>query len=241
MVGSFAGTSAATNHYGKRFDYPPDYAILIENTKQTGCDSMEMIWEYPLPTNERCSDYEYESPILENGSYVYFVSDSTPGKKLHIIDKDSGMGTVVPMEQSFGIIPSQYFFFSYNGKAVIYTGDLHFVQGRLIVKTLALSGKGKINSHLLSGKYLFVSCGSGMYGSLCCIDLDALSIAWEIDISNSKRYRAGELSFFDNTISCYGRDQLLLVQPDSGEIARTIKIPEFKNCSARSGWTMIPS
>lgn len=188
---------------------------------------MELKWEYALPTSGTSQDYQYESPILVNKSFVYFVSQTTTGQKLHIIEKSSGAGCDHVLQQSVSVLPAKYFFLPYHDNAVIYTGDLHFVQSNTILHTLDFLGKGEVTSHLLSGKYLYVSCCDGESASLCCIDLDEMVFVWNLDISNSKRYRAGELAFFEGYLTCYGKDQLLLIQPENGEIIRTLKLPRI--------------
>lgn len=188
---------------------------------------MKLKWEYPLPTNKDSKDYQFESPILENGKYVYFVSESAGLQKLHIVDKKTGAGCSRLLQESVYPLPSKYFFLPYNSKTVIYVGNLHFFQGDKVLKTLDFAQKGEITSYILICNRLYVSCSHGKNVSLCCIDLDKMVFVWDLDISNSKLYRAGELSLFDDMISCYGRDQLLLVSPDSGEIVKAIKIPRI--------------
>lgn len=185
---------------------------------------MKLMWEYPLPTNVNSNDSQYESPILENGKYVYFVSESAGWQKLHIVDKKTGAGYSRLLQKSVNILPSKYIFFSYNSTAVIYAGDLHFIQSDEVLRMLVFAQKGEITSYILIRNRLYVSCASGKNASLCCIDLDKMIFVWDLDISNSKPYRAGEITLFNDMISCYGRDQLLLVCPDSGEIVNALKV-----------------
>lgn len=185
---------------------------------------MELKWEYPLPTNKYSNDFQYESPILENGDYLYFVGTFTGQQTLHIICKESGKGNEAPLPQSVQILPSKYIFFSYNTRTVIYAGDLHFIQNAEIIKSLDFLEKGVVTSHLLCDNRLYVSCNNRKQASLWCIDLDKMVFLWNLDISNTKPYCAGELTFFDDMISCYGRDQLLFIRPSDGAIIRTIKL-----------------
>lgn len=120
---------------------------------------MKLMWQYPLPTNINSNDSQYESPILENGKYVYFVSQSVESQKLHIIDKTTGAGFDRLLPRSVFTLPSQYFFFSYNSKSVIYAGDLHFIQSDEVLRTLDFAQKGAITSHILIGNRLYASCG----------------------------------------------------------------------------------
>ena len=193
--------------------------------------SIEIAWEYPLPTNEHSRDGHFESPILVIGDVVYFVSKSLrmPGctRVLHTVNAKSGKGKLHPLRDVDHLLSKDLFFFDYDGNAVLYTGDFVLLQGDVLLKTLRFCEKGHVTSHLLENHRLYVSCQQYNHSSLCCIDLEHLSVVWEIDISNTKRYRAGELSFCDGTIACTGRDQLLFVCPENGEIVRTIKIPRI--------------
>lgn len=186
---------------------------------------MQLKWEYPLPTSEKSEDYQYESPILENGDYLYFASKSAGFPKLHILYKENGeeCGSFL-LQQSVRVLPLEYIFFLYNSKTIIYAGDLHFIQNTEVIRTLEFAGKGKITSHLLCDNHLYVSCNNGEQASLCCIDLNKMVFLWNIDISNTKPYHAGELCFYNNIISCYGRDQLLFINNVDGQIISTIKI-----------------
>lgn len=185
---------------------------------------MELKWEYPLPTNVNSKDYQYESPILENGKYVYFVNESERWQKLHIVDIKTGTGCSRLLQKSVNVLPSNHFSFSYGNKVVIYAGDLHFIQSGEVLRTIDFAQKGEITSYILIHNRLYVSCSNGKNASLCCINLDKMIFVWDLDISNSKLYRAGEITLFDGLISCYGRDQLLLICPDSGKIVNALKI-----------------
>ena len=84
---------------------------------------MKLLWEYSLPTTDASEDYQYESPILESGNFVYFVSASAGKPKLHILHKETGNGRELLLPKSITLIPSKYFFFSHNGTVILYTGD----------------------------------------------------------------------------------------------------------------------
>ncbi len=202
--------------------------MMRDHDMMNKCKPMEIAWAYPLPTNEFSRDKHFESPILVIGDFVYFVSESirmsSYSKALHVIDKNSGKGEIHLLRNTNHLLPKDYFFFPYDGKAVLYTGDFVLLQGAVLLKTLRFCEKGPVTSHLLDNNHLYVSCQQHKHCSLYCIDLEQLSVVWEIDISNTKPYRAGELSFCDSKIACSGRDQLLFICPESGEITQTIKI-----------------
>ena len=108
---------------------------------------------------------------------------------------------------------------------MIYWGQLWILVGEKLIGGYSFSGKGKITSHLYDGKHLFYTCCNSSSAMLYCLSLDTLDLLWELDIRNSKRYAAGELSMFEGCISCYGRDRLLLLRPEDGTILREIHIP----------------
>lgn len=188
---------------------------------------MELIWEYSLPTNERSTEYVFESPILQYGQSVFYVTQSSGDWLLHIIDIESGVGSTQLLDKSCGIMPSECHFFTYNDKVYLYTGDLWVLQNGVILKHLDLSSIGGVNSHLLIEDHWIISCSNGRTSTLCSIELDTLTVVWQIDISNTKPYRTGELTRFGDWISCYGKDQLLFVEPARGEIVSAIRIPRI--------------
>lgn len=188
---------------------------------------MELKWEYSLPTNENSKDFQYESPIMEIGDYVYFVSTADGNQTLHIICKNSGEGCEHILGQSTKILPSKYFFLPCEGNAVIYAGDLHFIKGSEIIRTVKLAEKVEVTSHLLCGNRLYIACCSGKTASLNCVDLEQAEFLWTLDISNTAPYSAGELNLFDGSIACFGKDRLLFIDPENGEIADEIKIPRI--------------
>ena len=188
---------------------------------------MKILWEYALPTTEKSLEYEFESPILENGNHVCFVSSTAGTQRLHIIDQNTGEGRAQVLPRSVSVLPSKYFFFTHGDHAVLYTGDLHLLHGGVLTRTLSMTGLGEINAHLIRDGRLYISCNGRVGASLCCIDLDTLDVVWGLGISNSSNYRAGDPAFFGDLISCFGRDQLLFVQPEDGTIVGTLKLPRI--------------
>ncbi len=192
---------------------------------------MNITWEYPLPTNEHSHDVHFESPVAVTDDFVCFVSQSVrmPGRGtvLHVVNRKSGKGIPYPLSEVHHLLSKDFFVLTYHRSMVWYTGDFLLLQGDMLQKTLPFCEKGIVTSYLQDGCCLYVSCQQHKRCSLCCIDLEQLSLIWEMDISNTKPYRAGELSFCNGNIACYGRDQLLLIQPENGEILRTIRIPRI--------------
>ena len=188
---------------------------------------MKILWEHALPTTEKSVDYQFESPILEHGNHVYFVSSTAGTQLLHIIEKDVGEGRTQALPRSVSVLPSKYFFFTHGDHAVLYTGDLHLVRGGEIIRTLSMTGLGEINSHLIREDRLYISCCGRVGDSLCCIDLNTLDVVWGLGISNSTNYRAGDPAFFGDLLTCFGRDHLLFIRPDDGTIVGTLKLPRI--------------
>lgn len=187
---------------------------------------MKTIWECDLPTNEKSEDYLYESPIFVKDKQVYFISKMAGEQMLHIIDADNGVGSTQVLSTRNKNLPKDYFFLEYENNILIYTDDLFVCRQKSLEKVLDLSEKGTVMSYLQRERKMFLACGR-QNTMLICYDLETLSIDWEINIANTKPYQAGELSFYENMISCYGRDQLLFIEMDSGKILDSIKIPRI--------------
>lgn len=185
---------------------------------------MKLKWEYSLPTNEKSSDSQYESPILVNDDGIYYVSHSTEGRILHIIDQESGTGIQYTLPGTPFVLPHDYFFCLHGSAAVLYAGNLHLIQGNTVLKTLDFTELGKVTAHITLGDSLYIVC-SGKESTLCCISMKTMAVIWKTEITNSKPYRAGELSVFDDLIACYGKDQLLIINPKTGAIVKSLKIP----------------
>ena len=188
---------------------------------------MKILWEYALPTTEKSVEYEFESPILENGNHVCFVSSTAGTQRLHIIDQNTGEGRAQVLPRSVSVLPSKYFFLTHGDHAVLYTGDLYLLHDGVLTRTLSMTGLGEINAHLIRDGRLYIACNGRVGASLCCVDLDTLDVVWGLGISNSTNYRAGDPAFFGDLISCFGRDQLLFVQPEDGTIVGTLKLPRI--------------
>ena len=186
---------------------------------------MKLMWEYDLPTDESSEDYEYESPIFVKDGQVYFVcrNRELQVNQLHIIDIHSGLGRIVDFPSCYiSVIPSQFFFIDLNDRILLYVGRFLLFDGNTVSLFPPLDRYRKIDSYLHHEKRLFIA-----NGLFCCLNLDTLSIEWEIEIYNSKRYSHGQLLVFENTITCFGRDSLLFVDIESGTIMDSLRLPRI--------------
>lgn len=190
---------------------------------------MKFLWEYALPTEEGICDYDYESPILIRDDHVYFVSRRERfGYKrlLHYIDTGSGTGTSEEFMVQNGLgQPENCFFIEYQGNVILCAGDLLVCRQGKVVQTVKLPRyQERVAAHLLFGNRLILFCSRAGNGVLCCCNLDTLSIEWQRDITNSKHYRAGEISAYENLIACYGDDSLLFIECETGKTVDAIRL-----------------
>ncbi len=155
---------------------------------------MNVIREYALPTNERSENFEFECPLFFDNGKIYYISPAEkdrPGKKiLHMIDTEKGLGGQIILEGRFSL-SSDFFFEKYNEKIIIYAGDLFVCDENSAVKKFCLFSKGKINSHFVDEKFLYLVCGK----FFIIFDMERSSVVCEKNISNNSPYFAGELSF----------------------------------------------
>ncbi len=186
---------------------------------------MKTLWEYDLPTSERPNDYDYESPILIRNGFVYYISRSVNDQKLlHLIDMKNGTGRTQLLQAENLCLPNEYFFIEYKEQVILYADDLFIYHKGELDKAVELTRKGSVKTHLLLENRLIMSCSKKQDVLLCCYDLDTRCVEWEMDITNSSNYIAGELAICENLITCYGRDQLLFLECDTGNIAYSIKL-----------------
>ena len=199
---------------------------------------MKLVWEYDLPTNEESDDYHFESPIfvMETAGKLYFISEYIcPNEmprtrlKLYEIDSVSGVSNVVDIPDDYHVIPSKFIFINYKDKLIIYTGAFWLYDGKSVAQIFNNVTPAKIGAYCVYENLLIFSncCKPDTWCSpivLWCCDLDSFEVAWSIHISNSKPYRCGDLTVFEQTIACYGRDALLFIDPKDGSVINEIKI-----------------
>ncbi|MBQ7343717.1 MAG: PQQ-like beta-propeller repeat protein [Clostridia bacterium] len=186
---------------------------------------MEILWKFDLPTDESIEDYHYEGPIFVQGDNLYYICKYLTNHKhetiLYIVDKTSG-----EMRKTFCFpkkttIPSKYFFELCGDKIIIYTGTLWLLHEGHFVELLDQEIDGEINSHFIYENYFVFADRTSVY----CIDTNAKCLKWKSNLPNTKNYSVGDVSLFENSISCYGNDQLLFLDVTSGNILNRIKVP----------------
>ena len=191
--------------------------------------TMNQIWEYPLPTNEKSIEHQFEGPILAGTDYLYYAVKTARNVTIHVVDNRTGQGTVYPFSRSefIWVGPKDFFGFFHNGLAYYFTADLHVFKGSLLIKTIPLSENREFNTWLHLENRLYLAIGHRPFEKLLCIDLDAQEILWSLNIGSTKNYVAGALSFFEGNILCYGLDHLLFVKPEDGSIEKKLKLPRI--------------
>jgi|GEM_PF-3296240 len=181
---------------------------------------MKLTWEYPLVTDEHSQDYEYEAPIILHGECVFYACKQPRTIDFHIIKSQTGEGRVHSFPATPFVLPHKWFAFVHDDHVIYYAGELIKADCTHIVHSIKLAGN--VTSHLLCGNYLLVVCDK-----LYSIDLNTFSVAWELDLSSEKLYRTGELARFGEWVSCYGQNQLLFIDPQSGRVMDSIRIPRI--------------
>ena len=180
---------------------------------------MNIEWTFDLPTNEKSQDYHYESPIFIKDENLYFISYDHSAV-LHIIDENTGVEKKQIECKGHSVITSKYFFESYQNKIILYTGELWILENEHLKKLMSDPIDDEINSYVLIGqKFIFAD-----RSFLRCIDLESQNTEWEISISNTKNYRAGEICLFEDAVACYGNDRLLFIDSANGAVKNQIKI-----------------
>lgn len=186
---------------------------------------MELLWKYDLPTDESCEDFHYEGPLWVQGDRVYCICDrfanETYEAVLFIIDKNSGKTQNTLRIPKKTTIPSKFFLEEYGEKMIIYTGAFWLLHKDCLTELYHQTIEDEVNSHFIfENNFVFAD-----RSSVVCIDLDANCLKWKVNLSSSKNYAVGDVSFFENTVSCYGNDRLLFLDIANGNCLNQIKIP----------------
>ncbi|MBE6664939.1 MAG: hypothetical protein E7603_01785 [Ruminococcaceae bacterium] len=186
---------------------------------------MEILWKYDLPTNQSSDDYQYEGPIFVKEDNLCFICDCFIDHKseqfLYIVNKNSG-----EMRKKFcfpkkTVIPAKCFFEEYGEQIIIYTGTLWILHGEKLSALFDQPIDDEINSYLIYENNFIFADRSSLY----CIDIDAKCLKWQLQLSNTKNYTIGDISLFENSVSCYGNDQLLFIDISNGKVLNQIKVP----------------
>ena len=177
---------------------------------------MRMKWECPLACSNS-SPYNFESPILHEGGYVYYACRGPVGTDFHIVDAATGADHIHTFDRAPWVQPSTLFAFAWQGRVIYCVDDLLEAEGTQVLRRLRMPGS--VQRYLLYGHMLIIDCGR-----LVGVDLDAFTIAWVLQLHGDKPYITGDMAPFGDLITCYGRDRLLFVNPMDGSIQDAISI-----------------
>lgn len=186
---------------------------------------MKILWEYPLPTPENCSGHWYEGPIHTQGKWLYYVS-CHPHMLLHIVDTETGTGTRSHLSPANKPLPSDCFFLPFGEDVLLYCGDLIRLRDGQVQRDLPIRDRGSLVSHLVTEDRLYLVF-KGTDAGLVCVDMAKLHILWETDLKNTSYYTVGPVTFFGDRLACFGQDKLLFLDPDTGAILDSLKLPRI--------------
>lgn len=186
---------------------------------------MKEVWSYKLPYSDSNIVVDYETPFIEYNGEILFVSANRQKISLIALDSVTGEGEEYSLNNSVHILGKVSFLDSFCNGVIIYTGDLFCYSNRTMTKIIELRQKGEVTSHIIIDRFLYLVCVNGYNESkLICINLDSFQIEWSLDIS-SKPYNSGPISYFEGKIVCFGRENLLFLDPVVGTVDKSIKIP----------------
>lgn len=185
---------------------------------------MKLLWEYPIQYEEGSSGYRYEGPIHIQGDWLYYIT-CHPHQLLHILNTETGTGKRVCLHPQNSRLPSHCFFLPVEEDVLLYCGDLMLLRDGEIRQNLAFPERGDVKSHLMLGDRLYLVF-RGLNAALVCVDMKRLQILWETDL-RSKPYAPGPVTVFGDRLTCFGQDKLLFIDPDTGKVLDTLKLPRI--------------
>lgn len=186
---------------------------------------MKKLWEYPLPTDEKSYDSQYEGPIHVQGKWLYTVTGHRE-LLLHIVDTETGIAShryiLSPISS---VLPSKCFFIPFGEDVLLCCHHLVRLRNGELDRDLFFPGMGELTSHLFIGKKLYLTY-RGLNASLFCVDMEKLQILWQTDL-RGEGYGAGPVTAFGDQLACYGRDALLTIDPETGAVTGERKLPRI--------------
>ena len=180
---------------------------------------MRLKWECPLACSNNSPD-GFESPILLEGGYVYYACQNPVRTDFHIVDAATGEDHVHTFDRALWAQPGKQFAFAWQGRVIYCADALLEAEGTQVLHRLRMPGS--VQRYLVYGHMLIVDCRQ-----LLGVDLTTFTIAWVRPLDGEKPYITGELAPFGDLVTCYGRDQLLFVNPMDGSIVDTLRIPRI--------------
>ena len=118
---------------------------------------MKLLWEYPLPTDARSSDSDFEGPIHVHGKWLYHVFYHH-GPLLHIIDTETGTASHrYSLSPDRIMLPSSCFFIPFGEDVLLFCHHLVLLRGGELVRELFIPEMGELTSHLVLGSRLYLT------------------------------------------------------------------------------------
>ena len=204
---------------------------------------MKIKWEYALPIREQPTDSDYEGPILVSSGKVYFAttrfehSIEERGRNraargsiitVHVVDQQSGAAETLEFSVPERTIPSRWNFIEANARILLNCGPFISVAPATgIVQELPSAivvgvKNGSRPTFLHHDGHLFFAAEQDPM--LRSFDLNSNALRWEMRLYNTRPYRLTPPMVIGEDIVCYGRDALNFINPETGEITKSLRI-----------------
>ncbi|MBO4679965.1 MAG: PQQ-binding-like beta-propeller repeat protein [Lachnospiraceae bacterium] len=184
---------------------------------------MKTIWKYPLPTDEKSRDCDYESPIYEYGNEVLFPFRYMHATVLYVIDTFTGRGTTLPLDTNTAVMAWEFFMEPFPDGVVIYAGDIFWYCSGKIKKAIDMTQYGKVISHAVWSGYIYLLCVRDGKHTLACFDSKNKDITWKLDVT-TEAYTPGPIYFFEEKVTCFAHGELLFIDLEKGTVLSSIRI-----------------
>lgn len=183
---------------------------------------MKLRWESPLPTDGHSFDSQYEGPIHVQGKWLYTVTGHGE-LLLHVIDTETGTASHrYTLSPAASVLPRKCFFIPFGEDVLLCCHHLVRIRNGELHRELFFPGMGELTSHLVIGNRLYLTY-RGLNASLFCVDLEKLHILWQTGL-RGESYDAGPVTAFGGQLACYGRNALLIIDPDTGAVTGERKL-----------------
>lgn len=177
---------------------------------------MKLLWEHPLPTDEKSFDALYEGPIHVQGKLLYTVTGHR-GLTLHVVDTETGTASHrYTLSPGRSMLPIDCFFIPFGEDVVLCCHHLVRLRKGELDRELFFPEMGELTSHLVLGNRLYLTY-RGLNASLFCVDLENFQIRWQTGL-RGQGYDAGPVTAFGDQLACCGRDALLTIDPETGAV-----------------------
>lgn len=212
---------------------------------------MRVAWEYPLPLTDQNAvrDFDLESPIGVRGSELFFAlidfdetqrtrhwPIGTPRLNVHRISHLTGRPQSVcsrTLESGPQVdLPRNLAFLDDGNRTLLFANGL-FDCGESL-RELGCSRIRQVATELHPGRPMFLIDARRLYFTdskferLCRYEMASETMAWQTAIQESARYRCEPPQWFGTQLVTYGRNGLVFVDPNDGEIQRELKLPKIE-------------